>query len=81
MPTSATGRKIGRKRDPRLRENRNGPVRRDHTGTWGTTWTLARYLRRQPNFRGLPPRPPQRKISNFFSRVSRADTAAVCGPK
>jgi hypothetical protein len=52
--------------DLHLRENRNGPVHRDHMGIWGTTWTLAWYLRRQPNFRGLAPDPPK-KLRIFFS--------------
>jgi hypothetical protein len=65
--------------DLHLRENRNGPVHRDHMGIWGTTWTLAWYLRRQPNFRGLAPDP--KKNCESFSRVSRVDTVAICGPK
>jgi hypothetical protein len=52
--------------DLHLRENRNGPVDRNRMGVWGTTWTLAWYLRRQPNFRGLAPRTPPKKISKIF---------------
>jgi hypothetical protein len=55
----------GQIRPPFAREpERSGPP--DRMGIWGTTWTLAWYLRRQPNFRGLAPRPPKKNFEFFF---------------